>query len=91
MSLRKRLHSRRFLGMGNESFSLENRVERLERGLYVDPGVDWVGQVLHERMLADLDAAAMREQAPAQRRATLNLRFARLRDQARTRGTQQTL
>jgi|KBSMisStaDraftv2_1062788.scaffolds.fasta_scaffold1102198_2 hypothetical protein len=53
------------------------------------PDVDWVGQVLHERMLADLDAAAMREQAPAQRRATLNLRFARLGDQARTRGTQQ--
>jgi hypothetical protein len=73
MSLRKRLHSRRFLGMGNESFSLENRVERLERGLYVDPGVDWVGQVLHERWLADRDTRTLREHGPAPRRARVNL------------------
>jgi hypothetical protein len=58
-------------------------------GADFDPGVDWVGQVLHERWLADRDTRLMRELAPAERRARLNLRNARLGDQARTRGTQQ--
>ncbi len=54
-----------------------------------DPDVDWVGRVVHERWLADRDTRLMRELAPAERRARLNLKNARLRDQARTRGTQQ--
>jgi hypothetical protein len=63
MSGRKGFDSRRFLGMGNESDSLEKRVQRLEKGLYVDPGVDWVGRVVRERMLADLHALMLRQGA----------------------------
>jgi hypothetical protein len=47
--------------------TLEARIEaleRAERGLYVDPGVDWVGRVVRERLLADLHARMLRE-APA--------------------------
>jgi hypothetical protein len=65
MSGRIGFDSRRFLGMGNESDSLENRVQRLERGLSVDPGVDWVGQVLRERWLADRHAHMLRERPQA--------------------------
>ena len=50
----------------------------------VDPGVDWVGQVLHERLLADRDTRWLREHGAAPR-ARLTFRQARLQDQARTR------
>jgi len=44
--------------------TLEARIEALERsenGLSVDPGVDWVGHVVRERMLADLHTRILRE------------------------------
>jgi hypothetical protein len=43
---------------------LEARIEALEaleRGLYVDPGVDWVGRVVRERLLADLHTRMLRQ------------------------------
>jgi hypothetical protein len=50
----------------------------------VDPGVDWVGRVLHERLLADRDTRWLREHG-AGARPRLTFRQARVQDQARTR------
>lgn len=49
-----------------------------------DRGPDWVGQVLHERLLADRDTRWLREHGAAPR-ARLTFRQARPQDQARTR------
>lgn len=56
----------------------------LPRALYVDSGVDWVGDVLRARLLADRDTRFLRQRAytRAQLRALNNTRLQR---QARTR------
>lgn len=54
------------------------------QGRDFDPGVDWVGRVLHERLLADRDTRWLREHG-AGPRPRLTFRQARLQDQARTR------
>ena len=71
-----------FFGEPRKSVKLEERLitlqdrlrtlEQAERGLYVDPGVDWVGHAVHERMLADRDTRRLRELgAPRQRSRNL--------------------
>jgi hypothetical protein len=40
-------------------------LERLVSGLYVDPGPDWVGHVVRERLLADLHTRLLRERDSA--------------------------
>ena len=52
---------------------LETRIKALERllsGLCVDPGVDWVGRVVRERMLLDLHTRILRERVPEARAHT---------------------
>jgi hypothetical protein len=49
---------------------LEEAVVRAVKALYVDPGRDWVGQVVRERMLADLHTRILREAPGAVRART---------------------
>jgi hypothetical protein len=54
--------------------ALEERIDALERAVRASedhPGVDWVGRVVRERLLADLHARMLRE-APASPRARVN-------------------
>ena len=68
-----------FFGQPREPVKLEARLialeERMralvrdERWLYVDPGWDWVGHAVHERMLADRDTRELREHGVARQRS----------------------